>query len=127
MLLVNASKGPSSIHGLGLIARQFIKKGTAIWSFDPDIDHEYGREFFLYHHSKIVTDQIKGYSFFDSARGCWVCCGDDARFTNHADNPNTYMDEKITYAARDIFPREEITEDYRLLGVDVPKNDLILS
>ena len=123
MLLVNASKGPSVIHGIGLIARTKIKKGTVIWAFDCDVDHEYGDSFFSVLRSKWAADQIKSYSFFDIYRGCWVCCGDDARFTNHSDIPNAHFDGKITYAAQDILPGEEITEDYRLLGVELPIGD----
>lgn len=123
MLLVHASKGPSAIHGIGLIARTKIKKGTVIWAFDYDVDHEYGDSFFSVLRSKWAADQIKYYSFFDSYRGCWVCCGDDARFTNHSDNPNAYFDGKITYATKDILPGEEITEDYRLLGAELPIGD----
>ena len=126
MLLVNASKGPSAIHGIGLIARQKIKKGTPIWAFDSDVDHEYGDSFFATMRSKWAAEQLKGYCFFDEHRGCWVCCGDDARFTNHSYDPNTYMDKKLTYAAVDIFPGDEITEDYRLLGVELPLGDFVM-
>lgn len=38
MLLVNARVGISSIHGLGLIAQEFIPAGTRIWEFRPGFD-----------------------------------------------------------------------------------------
>ena len=38
VLLVDARVGPSSIHGCGLIARQFISAGTLVWRFVPGFD-----------------------------------------------------------------------------------------
>jgi uncharacterized protein len=38
MLLVNAKKGPSKIHGMGLIAQEFIPAGTRIWELRPEFD-----------------------------------------------------------------------------------------
>lgn len=121
MLLVNASKGASQIHGAGLIAREFISQDMRIWEYDQDVDSCWTHSAFAMIPSKWAALQVKGYSFFDTKRGCWICCGDDARFTNHSDQPNTWMDDWITYAAKDIFPGDEITEDYRLLGVELPK------
>ncbi|MBI5757401.1 MAG: SET domain-containing protein-lysine N-methyltransferase, partial [Planctomycetales bacterium] len=38
MLLVNASAGTSGIHGIGLIANEFIPAGTVVWVLKPDLD-----------------------------------------------------------------------------------------
>lgn len=38
MLLVKARVGPSAIHGLGLIAHEFIPAGTRVWTFVPGFD-----------------------------------------------------------------------------------------
>ena len=38
MLLVNARADCSRIHGIGLIAQEFIPKGTRIWRFQPGFD-----------------------------------------------------------------------------------------
>jgi hypothetical protein len=38
MLLIKARVRPSTIHGLGLFAEQFIPSGTIIWRFQPGFD-----------------------------------------------------------------------------------------
>ena len=38
MLYVKTKIGQSKIHGMGLFADQFIKKGTIIWKFTPGFD-----------------------------------------------------------------------------------------
>ena len=38
MLLVDARAGLSEIHGIGLIAQEFIPKGTCIWKFQEGFD-----------------------------------------------------------------------------------------
>jgi hypothetical protein len=38
MLLVKAWVGPSKIHGFGLIAHEFIPKGTVVWKLVPGFD-----------------------------------------------------------------------------------------
>jgi hypothetical protein len=44
MLLVKTSIRPSTIHGLGCFAAQFIQKGTEVWAFHPPFDVVYTRK-----------------------------------------------------------------------------------
>jgi hypothetical protein len=37
-LLINAKAGPSLVHGIGLIAQEFIPKGAKVWQFMPEFD-----------------------------------------------------------------------------------------
>jgi hypothetical protein len=55
---------------------------------------------------------------YDPATGTHTLSFDDARFTNHSDDPNTAnaADGVSTVAVRDIEAGEEITWDYRSFG-----------
>ena len=112
MLLVNARIGVSSIHGFGLIAREFIPKGTCIWQFQPGFDLMIGEDEMM-KLSAVAQSQIRHYAFFDAPRRVYVLSGDDDRFTNHSDSPNTQEQGGYeSYAINDIQAGEEITWNY---------------
>lgn len=113
MLLVRASKGPSAIHGIGLIARQFIAKGTRCWEFREGYDLHLTQAF-VDKLPPAAREQILIYTYFDPRSGLYVLSGDDDRFTNHSANPNTVIDVDgdSSTAAWDIQVGEEITFDY---------------
>jgi len=115
MLLVNARAGVSAIHGIGLIAREFIPRGARVWELRPGFDlvlsEQQVREL-----SVAAREQVFWYAYYDPARRVYVLSSDDDRFTNHADDPNTANDGEVTFATRDIQPGEEITWDYRPWG-----------
>ena len=116
MLLVNARVGISDIHGFGLIAQEFIPKGTCIWRFRAGFDVMIA-ETELLSLSAPVQQQVRHYAFFDNARSVYVLSGDDGRFTNHSDEPNTQEEGGYdSYAIRDIRAGEEITWSYRGWG-----------
>jgi hypothetical protein len=116
MLLINAKVGLSQIHGLGLIAQQRILAGTVVWEYRPGFDLEFSDED-LNQLSAASRSQVLHYcdGDFCPERKVWTLSGDDARFTNHADDANTINsdDGQQTVAVRDIDPGEEITWDYR--------------
>jgi uncharacterized protein len=116
MLLVNARMGPSCIHGMGLIAKEFIPAGTRVWEFRPDFDLILTEEQ-LATLSPAAQEQVRYYSYgnYDPANRVYILSSDDDRFTNHSDTPNTAMEGsvRVTVAVRDILPGEEITWDYR--------------
>jgi SET domain-containing protein len=63
------------------------------------------------------------YSYFDDRVGLYELCSDDARFFNHADDPNTASVESpagghFDVATRDIATGEELTCDYRTFDRD---------
>ena len=117
MLLINATKGPSQIHGLGLIAREFIAEGTRIWQLNPKFDVVLSPSD-LESLSDAAKDQLLFYCYFDFERQLYILSADDERFTNHSDNPNTVdHDQDIaTVAIVDIYPGEEITWSYRAMA-----------
>lgn len=111
MLLVNAKAGPSGIHGTGLIAQEFIPKGTKVWRFMPEFD-------VLIPEAKLKglsvesRAQVLYYAYFHLSTRTFVLSSDDDRFTKHSNEPNTRPAGDCTVAVRDIQPGEGITNDY---------------
>lgn len=118
MLAVKTILAPSAIEGLGLFAGQHIPKGTIVWRFVPRVDAlldeaEIGKL------PEVTQDICRRYAYYDQTNNKYVLCGDDARFENHSEDPNTagvYPEGEpfgIDVATRDIEVGEEITCDYR--------------
>ncbi|MEI7990619.1 MAG: SET domain-containing protein [Chloroflexota bacterium] len=116
MLLVNAQAGQSNIHGIGLIAQEFIPKGGKIWHFMPGFDVSI-HETYLERLSSPARSQLFYYAYFHLDTRTFVLSSDDDRFTNHSDTPNTMPADDFTIALRDIHKDEEITIDYSGLVV----------
>lgn len=118
MLLVPTRLGISSIAGIGLIAAAPIKAGTRTWEFTAGFD-----QLFTGNQIASLPDaaraQLETYTYRHAASGLFVFCIDNARFMNHADDPNTCgqhtagMIEGFDVALRDIAAGEELTCDYR--------------
>lgn len=112
MLLVKTRIGPSSIHGTGLFADEFIPKGAVIWRFIEGLDIDIPQS--QYDDLPIHAQRyLQTHGFYDSGR--WIMSGDHGQFINHSTNANT-----ITGRGRDdltatvnIQIGEEITEDYK--------------
>jgi uncharacterized protein len=115
MLLVRAKAGPSHIHGLGLIAREFITAGTVVWRFMPRFDVLI-RERDMPRLSETARNQVEHYAYFHTDTRTFVLSSDDDRFTNHSDDPNTRPMGDSAVAVRVIRPGEEITSDYSELA-----------
>jgi SET domain-containing protein len=115
MLLVKTYLDRSPIHGIGLFAAERIEAGTVIWRRSPEID-------LLLEPSQLERlapssrAQIEKYTYLDHHLRKLVLCGDDARFFNHAEEPNCHdlpdADGGTTVAARTIEAGEELTSDY---------------
>lgn len=67
MLLVKTTIDQSSIHGIGLFAAEFIKKGTPTWKFTPGLDLELKRED-LATLSESSREQILNYCYIDKEK-----------------------------------------------------------
>lgn len=111
MLLVKAWVGVSKIHGFGLIAHEFIPKGTVVWKlvpgFDVIISEDELREL-----PPAAQEQVLHYGFFHPDLEQHVLCADDDRFTNHSDTANMKFYGDRSIAIRDIYEGEEITDNY---------------
>jgi SET domain-containing protein len=107
----------SPIHGIGLFADEPISAGTVIWAYSPKFDLSFNPED-LDSLAPPARDLISKYAYFEAAVDAFVLCGDDARFMNHSDSPNTSeVAGPRTIAARDIAAGEELTCDYAELGL----------
>ena len=118
MLMVKTRIGPSPIHGIGLFADELIPKGTRIWEYREGVDQRFDQGF-VESLPAVAQKQILNYSYRNKYTGLYVLCGDDARFFNHSETPNTedigydQVGEGVTTAARDIQPGEELVSNYR--------------
>jgi uncharacterized protein len=124
MLFVNAKAGPSPTHRMGLIAQTLISKGSKVWGFMPGFDIIIP-ESELVCLSPTAQDQVVYWAYFDLTTREFVLSGDDDRFTNHADDPNTtILEDGCTIANRDIQAGEEITTNYyELVMVNFPEGN----
>jgi SET domain-containing protein len=119
MLLVKAAVKQSSIHGRGLFADQFIKRGTVIWRFNEKTGDRYfdKRHFLLM--PKEQRRHLKRYCYLSRQHGRFVWSNDDSIYMNHSPEPNTDdvdmngESEGATVANRDINIGEELLCDYR--------------
>lgn len=78
MLLIRARVGVSNIHGFGLIAQEFIPKGTVTWRLVPGFDCLFSEEE-LESFPQAVQDQVHHYGHYDPDLEKYVLCSDDAR------------------------------------------------
>jgi uncharacterized protein len=132
MLLVRTRLRPSEVHGLGLFADEFIPKGFVIWRFDGHVDCRYD-ESQLAALPEEDQEQLRTFCYLNPGTRLYVYCGDNARYMNHSEQPNTenvgfdeglFEGEGITIAARDIQPGEEILCDYRSFDADARDGEI---
>lgn len=104
--------------GYGVVATEFIPKGTITWALDK-LDREFTREE-LENLDPIYRGILETYSF-RNGQGNYVLCWDHGRYVNHSFNSNclsTAYDFEI--AIRDIHPGEQLTDDYGYLNISSP-------
>ena len=112
MLLVKTYLAASPIHGVGVFAGEFIKKGTPVWTFDPTID------------IVLTEEQVKA---LPKAAGEFIynvavpypfgadnyCIPvDNAKYMNHDKNCNVSSENPANIALKDIPEGTELTVNY---------------
>lgn len=104
--------------GYGVVATQFIPKGTITWAYD-----NFDRSFSPAQVSamdEVYKDILHKYSYRDN-KGNLVLCWDISRFVNHSFNSNCISTAyNFELAVRDILPGEELTDDYGYLNCPEP-------
>jgi uncharacterized protein len=110
MLLVKTYIEKSPIHGLGVFAGEFIRKGTKIWRFVEGFDRCYTPKQFA-KLPKPAKEFLKSYGY--RVDGEILFTVDNDHYINHSDDPNTYLRNGYTIARRNIRKGMEITNDYR--------------
>lgn len=120
MFCIKAELRPSSTHGVGVFAKENVKRGTIVWKFERGLD------------VKMPIDKIKDLTegqkyhilkFFWKSGDFFYSSCDISNYVNHSPNPNTAIknigenDEDILIEAlEDIKEGDEITQDYGLIG-----------
>ncbi|MEL1253412.1 SET domain-containing protein [Flavobacterium sp. DGU38] len=104
--------------GYGVVATKLIPRGTITWVQD-DLD-----QIFTPTQAANVNPAIKKfldtYSFVNK-NGEMVLCWDNAKFVNHSFKPSCFSTPyDFEIAIRDIYPGEELTDDYGYLNVEKP-------
>lgn len=126
MILVKTKLKKSSLHGVGIFADEFIPKGTRVWEFCPFFDLVLTKQQ-LNQLSVPARAQVLHYAYISKKTGRYVLCSDDSRFFNHQAPPNVICqvpegsdsDEALVcFACKDIFPGEELTNDYAEFDAD---------
>lgn len=113
MLLVDVRIGPSAVEGMGVFAKTEISKGALIWKLDLRFDRLI--EYDVYEaQDGAVKSYLDRYAYpYRKDPSFIVFEGDDARYMNHADDPNCdFSQPDEAFALRDIAAGEELTCDY---------------
>ena len=102
--------------GYGVFATRFIPKGTISYIKDPleiDIPEEKVPSF-----DPDIQQIIEKYAYIDE-RGHFIISWDHGKYINHCCNCNTMSTGYgFEIAIRDIYPGEEITDEYGLFNMD---------
>lgn len=112
----------SKKKGYGVVAKEFIPKGTITWVQD-DLDRVF-RSNEVKNMNTTNKELIKYFSFRNN-KGDYVLCWDNGKYVNHSFKSNcltTPYDFEI--AVRDIQIGEELTDDYGYLNIEAPFNAL---
>ncbi len=112
MLLIKTKIGPSSVHGIGLFAAEFVPKGTKTWQYEPLFDTAF-TEAEIAMLPPCARHTFYQYAYFDADLNKFVLCFDDLRFINHtSEDANILSTTRFDVAARDIMEGEELFCNY---------------
>lgn len=104
--------------GFGVFATQFIPKGTITWALD-ELDQILEPNY-LDTVNKYKGEIIKKYAYRNQ-EGKFVLCWDLGRYVNHSFHANCMGTAyEFEIAIRDIYPGEQLTDDYGTLNIDEP-------
>jgi hypothetical protein len=104
--------------GFGVFATQFIPKGTITWALD-ELDQILEPNY-LDTVDEYKGEIIKKYAYRNQD-GKFVLCWDLGRYVNHSFHANCMGTAyEFEIAIRDIYPGEQLTDDYGTLNIDEP-------
>lgn len=130
MLYVKTKIKESPIHGIGLFADEFIKKGTVIWKFTPGFDIKFTGEQIL-ELPELAQIHLAKYSWKSKKSGMYCHSSDDGKFFNHSENQNCFSEytdseeEVVVVALSDIQVGDEITDNYSSFE-DIEYNNILI-
>jgi uncharacterized protein len=104
--------------GCGVFATKFIPKGTITWVLD-DLDQRLD-ETYINSLEPLRQKQVRKYGWRDN-KGQYILSWDIAQFINHSFKASCMITPyEFEVAIRDIYPGEEITDDYAFCNEDEP-------
>ncbi len=108
----------SEVIGYGVVATEFIPKGTITWVLD-DLDQIILPER-VARMPVPIQRMVHKYAYIDG-RGRHILCWDLARFVNHSCEATCLgSGYEFEMAIRDIYPGEQLTDDYGGLNIEEP-------
>jgi SET domain-containing protein len=118
MFMIKTRLGESSIHGVGVFACEDIPIGGVIWRFHPPVDQVLPDQT-VARLPDVARAYINMYAYHCAdLGGQLVLSGDNARFLNHSDDPNTEERSFMSIARKNILFGDEITCDYGAFCTD---------
>lgn len=104
--------------GFGVFATKLIPKGTITWALD-ELDQKLEPEF-VNLTSSFCQKVLKKYAYRNQD-GLYILCWDLGRYVNHSFHANCMGTAyEFEVAIRDIYPGEELTDDYGTLNIEEP-------
>jgi uncharacterized protein len=119
VLLIHTYIDKSPIQGIGVFAKHPIAKGEVIWRLDQRFDRLI--ETALYESMEgPIKDYLDRYCYPRRSDARYIVFeADDARYMNHADEPNCdFGHGDVAHAMKDIAAGEELTCDYNVFFED---------
>jgi uncharacterized protein len=108
----------SEAIGYGVVATKLIPKGTITWALDK-LDRTFSPTQ-IQELDPLYQDVLAKYTY-RTPQGNHILCWDNARFVNHSSKSNCLTTAyEFEIAIRDIFPGEELTDDYGYLNIEEP-------
>lgn len=114
MLLIDTYLDRSPIHGIGVFAAKDVAEGALIWRFDAVIDRIISLDEYAALPPRTQA-MVRRHAEFFADEAFFLLSGDDDRFMNHSDTPNTRNADKEVFAATRISKHQELTCDYRIV------------
>jgi len=104
--------------GYGVFATEFIPQGTIIWILDA-LDQKFDQAS-IAAVDPFLRKRLLKYCYRDE-QGIYILCWDIARYVNHSFHASCIATPyKFELAARDIYPGDELTDNYGYFNLDKP-------
>lgn len=118
MMVVRTYIDKSGIHGIGVFAKELIRKGDKVWEYHPVFDLKVDPAVFAAL-PEAAREEIETHMYTPEENGPFYYETTSGKYMNHSRDPNVdFSDIGFGYATRDIHPGEELTCDYRQIMHD---------